>query len=125
VPGEKTEQPTSKRVREARKKGQVFKSQDITQAILFLTAAGIVVSGSGIFVDGLRDLLRSYLNPQLIASSLEPAVLLKLTSSAFERFLVLVAPMSMAARSVSTRRLRSRRALPIAIAPHTTRVART
>jgi flagellar biosynthesis protein FlhB len=96
VPGEKTEQPTSKRVREARKKGQVFKSQDITQAILFLTAAGIVVAGSGVFINGLRDLLRSYLNPQLIASSLEPAALLKLTGFAFERFLTLVAPMSIA-----------------------------
>lgn len=93
MPGEKTEQPSAKRIREARKKGQVFKSQDITQAILFLTAAGILVAGSGLFVGRLRELLKDYLNPQLIASALEPATLLKLTGSAFERFLLLMAPM--------------------------------
>lgn len=93
MPGEKTEQPTSKRIREARKKGQVFKSQDITQAILFLTAAGILVGGSGMFVGRLRELLKDYLNPELVASALEPALLLKLTGSAFERFLLLMAPM--------------------------------
>ncbi len=55
--GEKTEQPTAKKIRDARKKGQVFKSQDITQAILFLTAAGILAGTGGMFVDQLRKLI--------------------------------------------------------------------
>ncbi|MDQ2746019.1 MAG: flagellar biosynthesis protein FlhB [Acidobacteriota bacterium] len=36
--GEKTEQPTEKRLRDARKKGQVAKSQDLTSALMLLTA---------------------------------------------------------------------------------------
>jgi flagellar biosynthesis protein FlhB len=37
--GEKTEQPTDKRLRDARRKGQVAKSQDLTAALLLITAA--------------------------------------------------------------------------------------
>ena len=37
--GDKSEQPTPKRMNEARKKGQVFKSRDFIQSLLFITAA--------------------------------------------------------------------------------------
>src|SRR5262245_47335952 len=37
--GEKTEQPTEKRLREARRKGQVAKSQDLTSSLLLITVA--------------------------------------------------------------------------------------
>jgi flagellar biosynthesis protein FlhB len=40
--GEKTEQPTEKRLRDARRKGQVAKSQDLTSALLLVTAAAIL-----------------------------------------------------------------------------------
>ncbi|HET6976008.1 MAG TPA: flagellar biosynthesis protein FlhB [Pyrinomonadaceae bacterium] len=40
--GEKTEQPTEKRLRDARKKGQVAKSQDLTSSLLLVTAAAIL-----------------------------------------------------------------------------------
>ena len=36
--GEKTEQPTDKRLRDARKKGQVAKSQDLTSALMLISA---------------------------------------------------------------------------------------
>ena len=39
---EKTEQPTAKRLREARKKGQVAKSQDIVSAAFILGVFGIM-----------------------------------------------------------------------------------
>ncbi|MFN0120269.1 MAG: flagellar biosynthesis protein FlhB [Blastocatellia bacterium] len=45
--GEKTEKPTRKRLRDARKKGQVAKSQDLTQAILLLSAVIVVVAAGG------------------------------------------------------------------------------
>ena len=41
--GEKTEQPTEKRLRDARRKGQVAKSQDLTSAVLLITAALLLV----------------------------------------------------------------------------------
>ncbi|KAF0248617.1 MAG: Flagellar biosynthetic protein FlhB, partial [bacterium] len=34
--GEKTEQPTSKKLKDARKKGNIAKSKDLSSAILFL-----------------------------------------------------------------------------------------
>ena len=37
--GEKTEQPTPKRLREAREKGQVAKSQDVASALTVMAAA--------------------------------------------------------------------------------------
>lgn len=40
--GEKTEQPTDKRLKDARKKGQVAKSQDLTSALLLLSTVAIV-----------------------------------------------------------------------------------
>ena len=76
MPGEKTEQPTAKRIRDARKKGEVFRSQDITQAILFLSAAGILAAAGGLFTDLLRKLLGEFLNPELLRRAIEPATLL-------------------------------------------------
>lgn len=45
--GEKTEQPTDKRLRDARKKGQVSKSQDLTSAMMLISAVLVIwISGS-------------------------------------------------------------------------------
>lgn len=47
---DKTEEPTEHKLQEARKKGQVFKSQDIISTALLLATAGILSStGPGIF----------------------------------------------------------------------------
>lgn len=40
--GEKTEQPTDKRLQDAKKKGQVAKSQDLTSALLLIAAVAVV-----------------------------------------------------------------------------------
>lgn len=101
MPGEKTEQPTAKRIRDARKKGQVFKSQDITQAILFLTAAGILAAGGGMLTDQLRKLLGEFLNPELLRTAIEPATLLDRLGAAFARLLLITAPMMIALALVS------------------------
>ena len=45
--GDKTEQPTPKRLQDARKKGQVFKSKDLVQALLFVTAAAVLSDTHG------------------------------------------------------------------------------
>src|SRR5206468_574735 len=39
--GEKTEKPTDKRLRDARRKGQVARSQDLSSALLLLTAVAV------------------------------------------------------------------------------------
>jgi flagellar biosynthetic protein FlhB len=57
--GEKTEQPTDTRLRDARRKGQVAKSQDLTAALLLITAAVIMaLVGSQVglqLADAVRD----------------------------------------------------------------------
>lgn len=40
--GEKTEQPTEKRLQDAKKKGQVAKSQDLTSAVLLISTVAVV-----------------------------------------------------------------------------------
>jgi flagellar biosynthesis protein FlhB len=42
--GEKTEKPTEKRLRDARRKGQVSKSQDLTSAFLLITVVVILAA---------------------------------------------------------------------------------
>ena len=50
--GEKTEKPTQKRLREARRRGQVWKSQDLTSALL-LIASSVTVAIAGRWSGGL------------------------------------------------------------------------
>ncbi|MCG8468073.1 MAG: flagellar biosynthesis protein FlhB [Gemmatimonadetes bacterium] len=52
-PQDKTEAPTPKRRREAKEKGQVAKSQEVTTAALLLASAGIVVALAGPVSDQL------------------------------------------------------------------------
>ena len=45
--GEKTEQPTEKRLRDARRKGQVAKSQDLSSALLLIAAFAVLWIAAG------------------------------------------------------------------------------
>ncbi len=91
---EKTEQPSEQKIREARKKGQVFQSRDITQSLAFLTGAGIVAGAGTILVTDLAAFLRESLQPAAIAAPLDPAFLLHRTGAAFTRWLVLSLPIA-------------------------------
>jgi flagellar biosynthetic protein FlhB len=57
--GEKTEQPSDKRLQDARKKGQVAKSQDLTSAVLLISTVAVVwlIGGyiGGILQGTVRD----------------------------------------------------------------------
>ncbi|MCW5964608.1 MAG: EscU/YscU/HrcU family type III secretion system export apparatus switch protein [Bryobacterales bacterium] len=77
--GEKTEQPTDKKLRKAREKGQVAKSTDLVQAAVFLGAAATLwVSGEGLLqtlIAMLRGLGgRGMLNGELSNAQLFTAV---------------------------------------------------
>ncbi len=50
--GEKTEQPSDKRLKDARKKGQVAKSQDLSSAVLLIAAVAMVWLIGG-FIGGI------------------------------------------------------------------------
>ena len=63
MPGEKTEQPTQKRLNDSRKKGEVFKSKDFAQALLFMVAAAVLIAGGPAYVAELRGLDERVLHP--------------------------------------------------------------
>jgi flagellar biosynthesis protein FlhB len=71
----KTEQPTPKRLKEARKRGQVSKSNDLTQASLFITASAALSLLGGRLVDEFRALLIQCFDPKQIAGISEDALL--------------------------------------------------
>ena len=57
--GEKTEKATPKRLRDARKKGQVAKSQDFPSAITFLVSMFMTFSLASFFAEHLGGFLVS------------------------------------------------------------------
>ncbi len=91
--GEKTEPPTPKRLNEARKKGQVFKSNDLTQAFLFLTAAGVLSAGGSTYVTELRQLMADFFQPLVLSGNLPAEEMLRRTGHGFSKFLLLTAPL--------------------------------
>lgn len=59
--GEKTEQPTEKRLKDAKKKGQVAKSQDLTGAVLIIAAVGTIWLLGNYFGEMMIALVRDHL----------------------------------------------------------------
>ena len=54
---EKTEQPTAKKIREAREKGDVAKSKDFTQTVLIVAIFGYLVANGPALVDDLARII--------------------------------------------------------------------
>lgn len=59
--GEKTEKPTEKRLRDARKKGQVAKSQDLSSAVMLISSVTVLWMMGGYIGKGLLDSMRDQL----------------------------------------------------------------
>jgi flagellar biosynthesis protein FlhB len=91
--GEKTEKPTQKRLKEARKKGQVPKSQDLTQAVLFLVAVGVLGAGGGAYISNLQALMKEIFRPAMLTGNLPDDELLRRTGYAWVRGLLPALPL--------------------------------
>jgi flagellar biosynthesis protein FlhB len=57
---DKTEDPTPKRLRESKKKGQVAKSQDVTTAFLFVVAFSVLIAMGPGMTEKLKILMKQY-----------------------------------------------------------------
>jgi flagellar biosynthetic protein FlhB len=90
--GDKSEQPTPKRLRESREKGQVFKSKDVIQAVLFATAAAVLTVGGSHYVAELKNLMRETFQPEVIKGDMPLDVLLARMGYAWSKFLLLSTP---------------------------------
>ncbi len=54
--GDKTEEPSEKKIQDARKQGNVWKSKDLTGVVAFAVAMGVVKATWGSFEDTIREL---------------------------------------------------------------------
>lgn len=54
---EKTEQPTAKRLRDSRKKGEVAYSKDFTQTVLIMAIFGYLLTGAGFMMEDLMEMI--------------------------------------------------------------------
>ena len=79
--GEKTEKPTPKRVKDARERGQVGASRDLTMAMGTLAATAALVLGGGLLLHRLTNAIRETLttfdaraHADITAATLAPLV---------------------------------------------------
>lgn len=93
MPGEKTEQPTPKKIKDARQKGEVFKSRDLIQALLFMTAATVLVAGGPAYVSQLRDLLKQFFQPQVMRGDMPIDAMLTRLGDAWTKSMLLSTPL--------------------------------
>jgi flagellar biosynthesis protein FlhB len=91
--GEKTEQPTPKRLKESREKGQVFKSKDLIQALLFITAAAVLTTGGPAYVSQLADLMKQFFQPGVLRGDMPESAMLLRMGYAWSKFLLLSVPL--------------------------------
>ena len=90
---DKSEQPTPKRIKEARSKGQVFKSRDLVQALLFITAAAVLTLGAPGYTSQLRGLMKEFFQPVMLRGDLPVSAILERTGYAWSKFMLLAAPL--------------------------------
>jgi FlhB-like protein len=91
--GTKTEQPTAKRLRDARKKGQVFKSNDLTQAFLFLAVAGFLSIAGRYYFNEIKALLIDSFDGRIWATALDSSALQQQLTKGFLKLFVLTGPL--------------------------------
>ncbi len=89
----KTEQPTEKRLRDARKRGEVFKSADLTHAFLFLATAAVLALGGAMFIDQWKTFAIDSFSFRTIAGPLENGPLLHRTGVYLMKFFALIMPL--------------------------------
>ena len=61
---ERTEEPTAKRLNEARKKGQVARSRELNTLLVMLASAVALWLLSGTAMSGLTDIMSTALSPE-------------------------------------------------------------
>lgn len=89
---DKTEQPTPKKLKEAREKGQLSKSNDLTQAVLFLVA-GAMLSGWGpTLVEQLKKFMVDSFDAHLLSGPLDGLLFAQRLGNAGLKFLLLIMP---------------------------------
>lgn len=95
--GEKTEKATPKKRREAREKGQVFKSTEIITAFSLLMLFGVLSILGGKIIDNTKSLMRFFFSEQRLTDSFSAAYVSDMMSKALMFLLQIIAPILIAA----------------------------
>jgi flagellar biosynthesis protein FlhB len=90
---DKTEEPTPKRLREARKKGQVPKSQDAIQAFLFLIGFSVLIGIGSTLTTNLKGFTIRYLELSTTQTMLSTDALYNVFTDSITFLLINLAPM--------------------------------
>jgi flagellar biosynthetic protein FlhB len=93
VAEEKTEQPTAKKLKDARKKGQVSKSNDLTGALLLLAALGVLSMGGAAYVSELEKLMVDSFRASSLTGLLRQDEIVHRFGYAWARMFLLLAPL--------------------------------
>ena len=88
---EKTEEPTARRLAEARKKGDVTKSMEVPSAAVLLLGLFTLYATSGFMLDHLLAVLRYYL-AHLHSISITPGNMMVITQNSMIQFGIMVGP---------------------------------
>jgi flagellar biosynthetic protein FlhB len=99
VAGERTEQPTQRRLRDAKRRGQIARSKDLAETAGLIAILLVFGWMGGQFVSRLGDALRVGLGRMAtgVAVELEPGLLVQLVVDGLSTLSVLVGPMAVAA----------------------------
>lgn len=90
--GEKTEEPTAKKLRDARKKGNVANSKDMTTAFLFITAFSLLIATGSSMTESLKDFMHQYFTWAVTKPDMSANAYNNLAVDAIFMLLQLVAP---------------------------------
>lgn len=91
--GEKTEDPTPKKLRDSREKGQVAKSQDLSMGLLFLVLGTTVVLSGGRMIATLQGSLRDYIGLSLVEAPLTPDLAFEILLDAERTLFQVIGPL--------------------------------
>lgn len=89
--GEKTEQATDGRREEFRKRGQVAMTRELSTALFFLVAAGVLYMASRFFLQNLFDVFNRTMGPELVSTIREGKISETLSYIGY-KLLILVGP---------------------------------
>lgn len=90
--GEKTEQPTGKRISDARNKGKVAKSADLSAAFVMAGATVVIIVFGAALANGMGALMRYILSPAVMAGDLDGGRLFSDSALVFGQVARMVAP---------------------------------
>ncbi|MEZ5307625.1 MAG: flagellar biosynthesis protein FlhB [Pyrinomonadaceae bacterium] len=100
--GEKTEQPTQKRLKDSRKKGQVAKSQDLSSAMLLLVSVAVLwVMGGWVSTFALTTVREQFTFAASFDGTLSAEIALSRLFMGIVALLMILSPLFLAAWTVS------------------------